>query len=75
MWSFYDTRKILASTCNFRNSGDIVSIRTSDERETIFHNVLVRAGKKHTDDFRIYTDEANTSNLSSGDKVTIEVVC
>jgi len=23
MWSFYDTRKILVSTCNFRNSGDI----------------------------------------------------
>ncbi len=53
------------------NNGDIVSIRTKGERETIFHNVLVRAGEKHADECHIDTDEANASGISSGDSVII----
>lgn len=53
------------------NNGDIVSIRTKGERETVFHNVLVRAGEKHADECHIDTDEANASGISSGDSVII----
>jgi len=53
------------------NNGNIVSIRTRGERETVLYNVLVRTGEKHADECHIDTDEANASGISSGDKVII----
>lgn len=52
-------------------NGDVVSIRTKGERQTIFHNVLVRSGEGHADECHIDTDEANACGLSSGEMVTI----
>ena len=57
------------------NNGDIVSIRTKGERETVFNNVLVRTGEKHADECHIDTDEANASGVSSGDQIIVITYC
>lgn len=59
-----------AAKCGL-NNGDVVSMRTKGERETIFYNVAVRTGEKHSDECHIDTDEANASGLSSGDQIII----
>ena len=57
------------------NNGDVVSIRTKGERETVFYHVLVRTGEKHADECHIDTDEANASGISSGDQVIVITYC
>ena len=53
------------------SDGDVVSVRTKGERETVFYNVAVRTGEKHADECHIDTDEANACGIGSGDKVII----
>ena len=55
--------------------GDVVSIRTKGERETVFYHVLVRTGEKHADECHIDTDEANASGVSSGDQIIVITYC
>ncbi|NLH45754.1 MAG: phosphate propanoyltransferase [Acholeplasmataceae bacterium] len=54
-------------------NGDVVSIRTTGERETVFNNVLVRTGEEHSDECHIDTDEANAGGISNGDIVIISI--
>jgi len=53
------------------SDGEVVSMRTKGERETVFYNVVVRTGERHADECHIDTDEANAGGLSSGDTVII----
>lgn len=48
-------------------NGDIVSAKKAGERETVFGNILVRAGKAHSLELHIDTDEANAAGITSGD--------
>jgi len=51
--------------------GDFVNIRSIKERKIYFTGVLVRAGKKHSLEFHIDTDEANAGLLKNGDLVEL----
>lgn len=53
--------------------GDIVDVKTLGKRSLTFHNVLVRAGKDHSDEFHIDTDEANACDIRSGEKIVVMV--
>ncbi len=48
-------------------NGDVVSARKKGEREIIFGNILVRAGKAHSLELHIDTDEANAAAMGNGD--------
>ncbi len=48
-------------------SGDIVSAKKTGERETVFGNILVRAGDAHSLELHIDTDEANAAGIKNGD--------
>ena len=51
--------------------GQVVDVKTSGERSLTLHNVLVRAGNGHADEFHIDTDEANACGLQTGSLVEI----
>ena len=51
--------------------GDIVSVKFENERGTTFNNVQIRVDKSFTLEMHIDTDEANASQIKTGDKGTI----
>nr|WP_321153279.1 phosphate propanoyltransferase [uncultured Acetatifactor sp.] len=51
--------------------GDIVSVKTDNERGTVFNQVKIRVNDSFTLEMHIDTDEANASKIKTGDKVTI----
>ena len=55
-----------AALYNLKN-GDIISLKKSGIRETIFGNVVVRRGNSHSLELHIDTDEANAAMLKNGD--------
>ncbi len=55
-----------AALYNLKN-GDIISLKKSGIRETIFGNVVVRCGNSHSLELHIDTDEANAAMLKNGD--------
>ena len=59
-----------ASEYGLKN-GDVVNVKTTGERSLTFHDVPVRTGEGHADEFHIDTDEANACGLVNG--VIIEV--
>lgn len=44
--------------------GDIVAVRVNNDRETEFHNVLIRVDESFTLEMHIDADEANAANVS-----------
>ncbi|HIU64772.1 MAG TPA: propanediol utilization protein, partial [Candidatus Avacidaminococcus intestinavium] len=52
-------------------NGDVVDVKTVGERAITFHNVAVRTGEKHVDEFHVDTDEANACGLVTGIMVEI----
>ena len=53
------------------NDGDYVSVKMDNERGTTFDQVKIRVDESFTLEMHIDTDEANASDIKSGDKVTI----
>lgn len=53
------------------NDGDYVSVKMDNERGTTFDQVKIRVDKSFTLEMHIDTDEANASDIKSGDKVAI----
>jgi len=53
------------------SDGDYVSVRMDNERGTTFDQVKIRVDESFTLEMHIDTDEANASDIKSGDKVTI----
>ncbi|MCD8022099.1 MAG: phosphate propanoyltransferase [Lachnospiraceae bacterium] len=51
--------------------GDYVSVKADNERGTIFEHVKIRVDESFTLEMHIDTDEANASQIASGDVVTI----
>lgn len=51
--------------------GDIVSVKADNDRGTIFNHVKIRVDESFTLEMHIDTDEANASQISQGDTVTI----
>lgn len=51
--------------------GDIVSVKTDNERGTVFNQVKIRVNDSFTLEMHIDTDEANASKIKTGDMVTI----
>ncbi len=51
--------------------GQEVSVRSENERGTIFNHVQIRVSDTFTLEMHIDTDEANASKIKTGDKVTI----
>lgn len=51
--------------------GDVVSVKADNERGTIFNHVKIRVDETFTLEMHIDTDEANASEISTGDTVTI----
>lgn len=43
--------------------GDIVAVQVNNERETVFHNVLIRVADSFTLEMHIDADEANAANI------------
>jgi Propanediol utilization protein len=52
-------------------NGQIVSVKTDNERGTIFNHVLIRVDDSYTLEMHIDTDEANASNIKTGSTVEI----
>ena len=52
-------------------NGDVVDVKTEGERSLTFHDVPIRTGEEHDDEYHIDTDEANACGLANG--VIIEV--
>ena len=46
--------------------GDVVDVKTTGERSLTFHDVPIRTGEAHDDEYHIDTDEANACGLSTG---------
>ena len=53
------------------SDGDYVSVKMDNERGTTFDQVKIRVDESFTLEMHIDTDEANASDIKSGDKVTI----
>lgn len=53
------------------HDGDIVSVKADNERGTVFNQVKIRVHETFTLEMHIDTDEANASQIKTGDKVTI----
>lgn len=53
------------------NDGDYVSVKMDNERGTTFDQVKIRVDESFTLEMHIDTDEANASDIKSGDKVTL----
>ncbi len=51
--------------------GDIVSVKFENERGTTFNNVQIRVDKSFTLEMHIDTDEANASQIKTGDRGVI----
>jgi len=51
--------------------GDMVSVRTDNERGAILENVKIRVDKTFTLEMHIDTDEANACQIKQGDSVSI----
>ena len=47
--------------------GDIVAASKQGERETVFGNILVRAGEAHALELHLDIDEANAAGIKNGD--------
>jgi putative phosphotransacetylase len=54
------------------NHGDIVKVKKTGLRSTVFEEVLVRCGKEHKLEMHIDTDEANSAAIVNGDILTLE---
>lgn len=52
-------------------NGDVVSLKKSGPRETIFGNVVVRSGDGHSLEVHLDTDEANAAMLNNGDLLEV----
>ena len=52
-------------------NGDVVDVKIEGERSLTFHDVPIRTGEEHDDEYHIDTDEANACGLANG--VIIEV--
>lgn len=50
-------------------NGDLVSVKVDNDKGVIFNNVKVRVDDSFTLEMHIDTDEANASNISTGDSV------
>lgn len=48
-------------------NGDIIKVKKDGIRETVFGNILVRAGKAHSLELHIDTDEANAADIHNGE--------
>lgn len=48
-------------------NGDVISVKKTGERDTVFGNVVVRTGDAHELELHIDTDEANAAGLKQGD--------
>lgn len=48
-------------------NGDIISVKKSGVRETVFGNIVVRTGAGHDLELHLDPDEANASGIKSGD--------
>ena len=53
------------------SDGDYVSVKVENERGTTFNNVKIRVDDSFTLEMHIDTDEANASQIKTGDMVTI----
>ena len=51
--------------------GQIVSVKADNERGTVFNQVKIRVDESFTLEMHIDTDEANASQIATGDTVTI----
>lgn len=52
-------------------NGDVVCLKKDGDRQTIFGNVIVRAGPGHSLEAHFDTDEANAMMLQSGDVLEV----
>jgi len=52
-------------------NGDVVDVRTTGERSLTFHDVPVRTGEDHDDEYHIDTDEANACGVVTGAVVEV----
>ncbi len=59
-----------AAACGVKD-GDYVSVRVDNERGTMFNRVKIRVDDSFTLEMHIDTDEANASEIASGDTVEI----
>jgi len=57
------------------HDGDIVSVKSDNERGTIFNQVKIRVNESFTLEMHIDTDEANAAKIKTGDTVTITRGC
>lgn len=53
------------------HDGDVVSVKADNERGTVFNHVKIRVSESFTLEMHIDTDEANASEIKTGDMVTI----
>lgn len=53
------------------HNGEEVSVKAENERGTVFHHVKIRVDESFTLEMHLDTDEANTSNIASGDCVML----
>ena len=51
--------------------GDIVSVKSDNERGTVFNHVQIRVDESFTLEMHIDTDEANAAKITTGQTVTI----
>lgn len=53
-------------------NGDIIKVKKTGERETIFAGVIVRAGDGHSLEVHIDTDEGNAAGIINGELIILE---
>ena len=52
-------------------NGDTISVKKDGERETVFGNIVVRCGAKHSLEVHLDTDEANAAMIGSGELLKV----